>query len=296
MASKYPYDIVSIVRKKTLSVEAHLIPDFETSPLKVFHESYSRFVFTILDKESEQKAAYMNIHVDELPRIKAVTDLAFARTFKFDTPLPDIPGAPLVTQVRFRMGSAKGKTPFDILSEDYEKGTQILNDQYAFLAKGAERFPANKQEMDAIIQASQLDPSIFKKQEQEAGTFSPITLFEQTARPLTRKTDESGRSFCYEGKVMWNPGQNYPVEVQISNYYAPVIKKENGLLNVQVSQKVAETKKNFMTTDGEWLAAVDAMMRAVDAFYISCFARAYQTSEESARAHREANQQEKETA
>ncbi len=296
MASKYPYDIVSIVRKKTLSVEAHLIPDFETSPLKVFHESYSRFVFTILDKESEQKAAYMNIHVDELSRIKAVTDIAFASTFKTSTPLPEFPDAPLVTSVRFRMGIAKGKTPFDVLSENYDKGTQLLNDQYTFLAKGADRYPANKQEMEAILQASNLDPSVFKKKDQDVGTFSPITVFEQTARPLTRKTDESGRSFCYEGKVMWLPGQNYPVEIQISNYYAPVVKKENGLLNVQVSQKTAETKKNFVLTDGEWLAAVEAMKRAVDAFYISCFARAYQTSEESARARREANQQEKETA
>jgi hypothetical protein len=298
MASKYPYDIVSIVRKKTFSVEAHLIPDFETSPLKVFDDTFSRFVFTILDRESEQKVAYMNIHIDELPRIKAVTDIAFASSFQREAlPPPEFPDAPLVTSVRFRMGKVKGKTPYEILSENYENGSQLLNNQYTFLAKGVDDYPDNRQEMEAILQASKLDPSVFKKKDQETGkSTSPFVLFEQTARPLTRKTDESGRSFCYEGKVTWIPGQNYPVEAQISNYYAPVVKKENGLLNVQVSKKTMETRKSFVLTDSEWLAAVEAMKRAVDAFYISCFARAYQTSEESARARRDANQQEKETA
>ena len=43
-----------------------------------------------------------------------------------------------------------------------------------------------------------------------------------------------------------------PIEIEIKNYFAPVIKRENGLLNVMAKEKEEEIKNVFPMTMNEW--------------------------------------------
>ena len=67
---KYPKDIVSVVRKQTLSITAELVkPNLSEgdSPLKFYNEHFSRFPFTIINEQ--KKFANANIPVREIPNI-----------------------------------------------------------------------------------------------------------------------------------------------------------------------------------------------------------------------------------
>ena len=83
--------------------------------------------------------------------------------------------------------------------------------------------------------------------------------------------------------------QNYPVSVTISNYYAPVIKKENGMLNVQLSgkDKSSEITHEFSMTAAEWLNAVEQMKIVKDGFMRIHLADAFKLADRGDRENRE---------
>ena len=70
---EYPFDIVSYVRTKTFSVEARFSRNTEEHPLKVFDDTFSRFVFTII---ADGKAVTSNIPIDVLAELKEISSFA----------------------------------------------------------------------------------------------------------------------------------------------------------------------------------------------------------------------------
>ncbi len=262
---KYPYDIVSYVRNKTFSIEAHMQQEKDESPLKVFGQ-FSRFVFAVI---SDGKAATCNIHTDEVAALQRITDYAYNKQLeaKAAPAAEETNVSPAFTK-RFMTGTLKGKTPVEVLAEYGDKGKEMLNNQYKFLKENLAKFPKNQELIDAIIEAGKVDPSEIEKA--QAGTNAPLTVLEIGCRPLVRKTREDGKSFCYECKVTWDFTKNYPVSIQIKNYYAPVRKNENGMLNVMLREKDTKTEisNEFSMTAKEWINAVDSMKRIMDSFYL----------------------------
>ncbi len=284
---QYPYDIYSAVRRKsTFSIEGHFFKKEDESPMKIFDDTFSRYVMTIIQ---EGTAAYFNLHVDDLPGIRAKTDIATKLQY---TPSNNVSGghtSPAFTK-RFAGGNLKGKTPIDVLLEDPDKGKDVLNSQYKWLKENLEKYPKNQEMMDAIMDATKQDLSSLSKEDTPAA--APITLLEIGCRPLQRKKRDDGKCLCYEGKVVWDPSRDYNVSIEAKNYYAPVNKREDGTLNVDLSNKDRSTEKvhRFNMSGEEWLAALYTMEQTRDEFRIISFNKAYQLAEAEGKRNRENSQ------
>lgn len=278
---KYPYDIFSLIRQKTFSIEAHFVPARDESPMKIFDSTFSRFVFTVL---SDGSACYFNVHIDDLPGMRKRTEIAVEDYFK---PKKAVASSPAFTE-RFVSGKLKGKTPVDILLEDPEKGMEQLKGQYDWLKQNLEKFPNNRKLMEAIREAAQLDKDKLRGPLSDA--YLPIQIAEINVRPLRRKKRADGLSFCYEGSVVFDPSKKYPVCVTAKNYYAPVQVQENGTLNVNLTgkDKSSEKVKDFHMTADEWLAALDVMESSRNSFRTLYFGTAYKKAEEAGAANRAA--------
>lgn len=299
----YPYDIFTAVRQKTFSIESHLVADMNESPMKIYDDSFSRFVFSIINKDAPagKKVSSFNMKPEELPKLLAITAEAMKEQIKVSYKTGESDEGSSVSlrpalSHKLQLGKLKGKTPAEVLAENFSKGSETLQKQYTFLRDHLSEHPENKADLEAILDASKMSKEMsadeivdmVKNASQQSASSSTFQIFSLPARPLVRKTNESGLTFCYEGYISWDTSKNYPVSVTISNYYAPVVKKENGMLNVLSSQKdpSSEVKGVFNLTDTEWLSAVSAMEDNLKNFKTINFKLAYQTAEDAGKAIR----------
>lgn len=290
---KYPYDIVSIVRQKTLSIEAHFTQGKTESPMKVFDDTFSRFAATII---AEGETAYFNIPIESLPGIRVRTDIAANEQFRPKAIIPKstanstVDTNSIAFTKKFLTGNLKGKSPAEVLLEDPVNGSKTLNNQYKWLKEHLKDYPKNKDLMDAIVAASKLDLSNITEADTGSMVSSAIEILDIGCRPLIRKQRDDGKSFVYEGKVVWDTSRKYPVTVSIKNYYATVVKKENGTLNVNLSSKDTETavEKEFNMTADEWLSTLHEMESARDCFKLCHFNEGWKLAEAAAAEARKA--------
>jgi hypothetical protein len=292
---QYPYDIVSLVRKKTFSIEGHFLKKEDDSPMKIFG-NMSRFVFSIIE---DKKAATFNLNLEELPILRAKTDAIAQHTFSRGfTQVTAAPAAkeeggldtttPAFT-VKFTTGSLKGKTPAEIVASDpdYKK---TLTNQVKFLKENLAKYPANQAQIDAIMDACKLTPDQLKDVNTSGTAGDSLELLDIGVRPLIRKKREDGMCPCYEARIAWNNSDNYPVTVTIKNYYAPFVQKDNGTINVTVSgmDKSTLVSRDFHMTAADWLYCLSEMESAREAFRVYNFGKAWNMAEAAAEAARKA--------
>lgn len=280
---KYPYDIVSIVRQKTLSVEAKFTTEKEESPLSVF-DKFSRYVLNVI---AEKKAATCNIPLVKMEEMRAITNVIANEHYKGSVTEKSENSEELSSAFtkRFQSGTLKGKSPAEVLLEN-ENGKELLNKQYTWLRDNLSKYPKNKELMDAIVEASKLDLSNIK-----LPTNSSIrNILAIDCRPLVKKKREDGKCFCYECNITYDAEKKYPVSVVVKNYYAPVVKTEKGLLNVILKEKdrASEISNEFNMTLEEWLDTLKKMELARDAYYICNFSSAYKLANEEFQKNRKA--------
>lgn len=287
---KYPNEIATIVRKKTLSVDAHFVRRTDDKPMEIFDDTFSRYVMTVI---SDGKAAFTNIPIKEMAALKTKTDYAFNKHLDAKcTPAVSSDSGidmnrPAFTE-RFHMGNLKGRTPADVLMNEPD-GKNLLNGEYKWLNGHLAQYPNNRKLMNAIIDASKLDLDALKAAAPEISSFT-LPILDITVRPLTRRQRSDGLCLIYEAHVVWDDSQNYPVSVTIDNFYAPVVKKDNGMLNVMMSKKDTSTeiRNTFVMTAEEWIDIVDKMVSAKDQFKMICFNSAFKAASEAEKAAREA--------
>lgn len=223
----------------TLAVECHMNPakvEDEYSPQTIFGK-YSRIVFNMIRNGEGVKA---NVNFDELPDI--VERTAYARTKVYDRELGTVPTAeagealPIAYTTTFTMGLFKGRTPADVVMEDPEGNREKLKEQYKFLRENVAKYPRNQAIMDAITNAYDLhaEGKLVKKAEPAAASGKSFEIYKSGYRPLTRVKREDGLCKVQEMCILCNFGKNYPIEVTITEYYAPVA-SNNGRLNVQAA-------------------------------------------------------------
>lgn len=267
---KGPKEILSIVRSQTLVISNELskIPAEETTPLK-FHSKFSRFTITIINEE--RKAANGNIPIREMEDLIRRSGFAYQKELEAELLPKAVKGnevdSPAYT-VRFTNGTMKGKTPAQVLAEDPGNGSDALNRQYKWLQSNLNKYPKNQEQMDAIRDAARLHREGKLCPVTSIASLPAFTIYEPGFRPLIRKQREDGKSFVYEIRITWNFGQNYPVEVEIQNYYAPVIKKENGMLNVLLKEKsVNDSITNKMKLSSmEWMHVIHMLETSIRTF------------------------------
>lgn len=284
----YPYDLVTCKRKKsTLSVEAHYVYEDKESPLKVFHPKFSLYKISLID--AGEGASYFTIHMEDIPGIEKRTDVAATEYFR-PKPVDEETNKNPAFTTRFFAGNLKGKTPAEILAEDPENGGTTLNNQYKWLKENLEQYPKNKALIDAIIAASKLTAEEISAAGKATVNCAPVQIIKVGCRPLTRNKREDGKCFCYEGSITWDISKDYPVSVTAKNYYAPVVQKEDGTLNVSLNEKdkASEKVRVFNLTADEWLNVVSELKFSKEAFRTCNFSRAVKAAEAAGEANRQA--------
>lgn len=170
---------------------------------------------------------------------------------------------------RFTSGNMKGKTAAEVITgaEDAEAAITSLKSQYKWLDKNAKSNPKyaanNREQMKAIEEAVNLYRDGRLCSDAPASPSSAeglvIPIYSGGFRPLRSRGKKNGKTFVYELKISWSIGTDYPVTIEIKNYYAEVVTRENGTLNVQVKTKEHEQKNTMCLTAPEWLNVIAAM-------------------------------------
>jgi len=232
----------------TLAVECHMNPakvDDGLSPQTLFGK-FSRLVFNMIRSGECVKA---NISFDELPDIMERT--AYARTKVYDCELNPAgqtennagEALPLAYTTTFLMGPFKGRTPADVVMESPDGNREKLQEHYRFLQANLATHSNNKVVMDAITNAYDLyNAGKLEKKTAKPASKRAFEIYKSGYRPQTREKREDGMCKVREMTIMCNIGNNYPIEVAITEYYAPVT-SNNGRLNVQASATDQASKK-----------------------------------------------------
>lgn len=284
----YPMQCASIVRNQTLGIEARLSPtDVKEgeSPLEMYNH-FSRFPVVLIG--DDRKAATANIPIAEMQMLIRRSEYAMNKQMEREmSPVSASSDAPLSAAYTTRIvsGEMKGKTPAEVLLAEAD-GQNKLNQHYQWLQNNLSKYPNNKKIMDAIADAAALQKAGKLTQQVSRNTFS---LLDIGMRPLIRKTNAKNNCFVYELSVSWVFDQNYPVQIEISNYYAPVTKTDKGLLNVQKKNMEKDSlvsvkmKLSFM----EWNSVIEGVKRTMRIFENSHGAAAFQSASREDRKNRE---------
>lgn len=293
---KYPMQCASIVRKQTLGIEAKLSrTDIKAgeSPLEMYN-SFSRFPIVLISQD--KKAASGNIPMDDMVLLLKRSEFAMNKQMDRELKPVSTSGNEQLSPAyitKMAAGDMKGKTPAEVLLSDPQNGCAKLNNHYTWLKQNLSKYPNNQKIMDAIMDASRLfQAGQLESKSVSNGTF---VLLNPGMRPLIRKTDQKGNCFVYEIKITWIFDNNYPVQIEVTNYYAPVTKDEQGLLNVQKKQmdKTSLIQNKMSLSIKEWNSVVEGIKRTVHIFETIHGANAWKEAMELDRANREkyANQQ-----
>lgn len=278
---------IKVVKKKQIFV----VEDCQTvtsdkqdgkgwAPMEIHHANFSRFVFTVISEQ--KKALSANFPVSQLPGMKAATQYAFRRHMDYiysgqNAQKPENnPELSAGYTVRISSGQLKGKTPVEVMLAEGDRGADLLNKQYQWLKSNLGKYPKNKEQMDAILDAAslvkqgKLDSSLVAS----AGADAPvIRLYVSGPRPLLRKKTEDGMFPVYELEVIWKTGNDFPVEVSIKTYHAPVkiqgqeeagaqqdaSQMKFGQVKVQISKARDMEQNRIRLSVDDWLSVLDTM-------------------------------------
>ena len=253
-----------------LAIENHLAfvkDDDDVSPQSVYNDTFSRFLFTLVNAGQAKTA---NLKLKDFADIKARSE--YFRNKMYENELCPSIGtktelSPAYT-VKFATGEFKGMTPAQVILENPDNKGK-LNSQYTWLKNNLQKFPNNQKIMDAIVDAGKL-LSEGKLSADVTPTASVFEIYKPGMRPLQRKQREDGLCFVYDIAIKGYLDNKYPIEVAISNYYAPVIKNpETNMMNVQVSKmdKDSLQKGTINLSIADWNNIVYEMEKQIDAFY-----------------------------
>ena len=83
---------------------------------------------------------------------------------------------------------------------------------------------------------------------------------------MRNKKKVNDKTFVYEINITWNVGAQYPVNIDIKNYYATVNEKPDGTLNVLVASKEAEKRNSMALSATEWTNIIYMMKTNMSMF------------------------------
>ena len=290
--TKYPKEARSVVRDQTISVQPELTRAEAANgdaPGNIY-SGFARFVWCLINKAKIPVTA--NFPKTEFAGVVDKTRAAqasdtFAR-YILPTILetaPKVQSCPakessedysVAFSIRIATGKLKGKTPAEVLKEDPVNGRKLLESQRDWLTGNLAQYPANQKQIDAINAAFSAQAAGALE---ENGTVtaagggnapsisgSRIPLYESKYRANIHKQREDGRSFVSDMYVTWIIGKDYPVEIRIVNYWAPVSKDASGKLNVQAAQAVDKIDNAMLLQATEWSDFLSSMQDRLDIF------------------------------
>lgn len=262
---KNPKEIAAVVRTETFMISNELSSaNMENGdyPLSIY-SSFSRFPIAIINEQ--KKAATANIRIEDMFQIikksKIISRMDYENSLKDDD--SELPSCytTLITS-----GKLKGRTPVDALL-NVPDGATLLKNQYKWLADNVKRYPKNKILMDAIAEAAKLKEEGKLNADLNKTSLS-ATIWEVGMRPLTRRKREDGKCLVYEASIKYL-GTEHPIEITIVNYFAPVIKKDDGTLNVLASQAADRRVNKMSLSMAEWDNIIHLIETNIQLFELS---------------------------
>ena len=259
--TRYPLEVGSIVRKnKTFSITSYMYRangQEEENPYDVYGR-FSRYTFNILDTGdmNGRKVAKVNIKPSDIADIVKRTEYAFKEHMDVENkPNVVATGATVNSPayaVTFKMGAFKGRTPASLIAEGREE--ELLK-QKSFLAANVGKYPANQQLINAIDDAFQLKANnqLNISTDNENTGSRTINLFTSGLKPQQRKQREDGKCEVNEMRIDWQVGAKYPVTIEITNYYATVVKQADGRLNVREQDAMSRVSLRATASEAEWM-------------------------------------------
>lgn len=260
----------------SLGIESHFgyAGDNGEPPKKIFG-SYSCFSFSLINKNmpENEKLAIANIKVSEFSHVfenmKIAYDEIKKQKFAPSVKENESNSSPAYS-VRFTMGNLKGLTPAEVILSG--KGRrEDLEKQKSFLLPNVPKYPGNKQVIEAIDDAIRLLSEEKLKNSKENSSVSggpSFIIHESGIRPIMRK-QKNGKNFIYEILITATPGMDYPFEVKITNYYAPVITTENGQLHVKKNEAEGLFTLSIKINAEKFFDNFSEMQRQIDVFKIA---------------------------
>ena len=182
-------------------------------------------------------------------------------------------------RLTINFGNLSGKTPYQVLMEGnvgdpsvVAMNKEALTNQRRFMADQLTKFPKNQQVIDCIDAALFLiDPAtgLLKPgaastqtgtpqaaESAPSGGFGEITIYKSAPKGNKHKRDEkTGLYLTTEAEIKWKLGKDYPVEVTLTNYLAPIKFFDGGRQVTEVGKKdrSSEKKHTFRLTAAQWL-------------------------------------------
>ena len=266
MKTKYPVEVASVIRKnKTFAINSYLVKanglDNE-SPYKVYGK-FSRFALTIMDSSSvKNETVTANIRVSDFAIIRQKSCIALEHGMFHEKNQATESASPAYTEI-IGMGTLKGKSPAQVILEG--NGKELIK-QRQFLMNNLEKYPGNKKMLYAIDQAITLykQNNLAPTHKTAVASDHTVEIYRAGMHPLIRKRRDDGKCFVYDMSISWSFESDYPVTVSILNYYADVIKLNDGRLNVRNIDLHSKLNLAISMTDSEWmniLESIDKNMR-----------------------------------
>lgn len=170
--------------------------------------------------------------------------------------LPKSTSGPAYT-VEMKSGKLKGKTPAAALNED-SKNYDILVGQKDWLEKNLSKYPANKQQIDAIVEALELFEAGEIGDEAVADTeTASYSVYEAPCKNI-KPLDEEGRYTIYQVSVKYITGNNLPFKIEVMNCFAPVDTKKGN--EIVMSEAVKKKTISMALSEDEWYTLIESML------------------------------------
>lgn len=276
---QHPKEILSDLKKvqkgnreKTtmgFSIEQNITPARENpdekgylqDPLKLFSES-SVFRLTILEKNNTERSyVYGNIPVRELATItkrtaamtEKIMDAECVSTNVQETQSEGKNGSTPAYTVTLKIGNFKNKTPAQILLENPDNMEKLKNTA-KWLQQHMSSHADNKKQYDAIMDAVRLaEQNTLNVNVQPVRESKCYKIYDAPVRTQSER-NEKGKNFVYGINVCCYPGNTYPYQVTIVNYYATC----RGI-QPQANTMENYSKKTYNTSESVWNQAVEQM-------------------------------------
>lgn len=292
-----------------------------SEPLMFHHETFSRFKFVIINQD--KKAATANVPVSEFPgifeevknknllkKMNSSENKMFGMVNSIGKMTQKLVGkligqpqhqapakldanSPAFT-LAISSGTLKGKTPVAALMENAEMNKPFLERQVSWLKQNLAKYPRNQQQIDAITQAlDYYNKGLLTKSSVDSAASSAVqastdanVVYKTGFRPLIRRKNKNGKCFVYEIRILWHEDLPKPVEIEIRNYYAPVVQDEKGLLNVMAKEREDDIRNHFSMTIDEWFWMQHMIESQISTFENIQAARMYKTASDAERINR----------
>ena len=298
-AEKYAMEAVSIKGKKTtLGIETLLYPPSENDKPLTMHSNFSRMKFTLINKEGDSTyTVSANIPAREIYSLKTITDAVINSivSFKMQPKIQQQRQGQTEQQssspayiVPIANGIFKGKTPAEVLLNNQNDKTG-LEQQLNWLQNNLAKYPNNKKQIDAILDAfklfqeNKLKKDAVSNKSLDVGSLSTIDIYRADIRiPHATKTDKNGNTDVYSMNIICDPNKNYPFTINIVNMLAPPIIGDNGLVTANLKQAVNKKVCSISLSDRDWINTVNALYNRItefeNAYFPSQWKKAYDLS------------------